>query len=1019
MRTGPDPARVAQIVAAGVRASGYLVRSRTVLTAAHAVQPQERLKVRFVAEDGGEVIEQGEVVFHEPSLDIAVVTLAGGPKVDPVPYGRVVDPLPAEAIGFPRFRLHTHQGAIFRDTRHARGVVAPASWRREGGLELIVDAPAPDPEASPWEGMSGAAIWSVGHVIGVVSEHRLNDPPDTLTGTRVDRWYGDPKLSRGRLKRLRDLIGLPAEHGRLTTVTAHVWHLEAYLDAATHALRQPTGAPAIDSYVPQTLHRHGVDNLLDIRAGQGRITSEDLLATTTGAIVTAGPGGGKSSLLRALQAAGIARWRGAHPPGELPVYVQATDLVGGAPLAQALAGAVSARLSAHGLTARLPDEFFQAPPRPGGRWLLLVDGLDDIIDPEGRAHVLRLLSAARDYRFILCTRPLADRRETGLRQGTARYELEPFARHQIHEFACRWFTAAGGEDPSATADALALAATRAGLIDLMRVPLMAALLCHLYAVAPDAPLPSGRSGVISRFVESQSERFHSPGAGGAFSQAKATFERYGPDVVTAAGRAVALMPAVVREMAVRQHNAGVVAVNAFLAAHPKLAPPAPVPHEAWSSFLADTARRTGLLVGEPAAFFHGSIAEYFAAQELAADAARHEAVLRDGLAAVRRRTRAARYLSVPAPAPEASFLGFLIDARKPSRSAHGVLKDLASGTYVQGPEFIAELVRLGTKVPPDVVRRATDNLRRTVGRKKRYTPSDRARAAVALAELSTDEGEELMLSLASDTDLPASALMDGRDKDDAEHAGLLRGRYEYPRVYLALKLAERGRPAGYVLLNAMARDAYLLPMTRAHSAGALADLGSPGAAELLHDLAHDPTMTVSGRIVAARLLGLKLADERAARILNAIARDDSLSPFVVSRAAFSLARLGDNRGRTILLRIARTAPPDGGLMAHFARVQAARFLARLGDERALKVFERLAHDEDVPTFVRRRAKSGRKRFAAMKQAAMTVEQRVIAEIASVGVAARFVNAFLTPIANVAVHAFLRRYRDARPADADP
>ena len=192
---GLDVDRIAQIVTgeggtAGLRGSGYLVCRRMVLTAAHVVAPDARVRVRFVADDGEARIEPGQVVFYEDAVDLAVIRLDTGQEVEPVRYGGITEPSPIEAVGFPRSRLHRGEDSdgkqvVFRDTRHARGTAQPASWRREGGLEIVVDPPAPDPDPrkSAWEGMSGAAIWSVGHLVGVVSEHRLGDALNTLTGS--------------------------------------------------------------------------------------------------------------------------------------------------------------------------------------------------------------------------------------------------------------------------------------------------------------------------------------------------------------------------------------------------------------------------------------------------------------------------------------------------------------------------------------------------------------------------------------------------------------------------------------------------------------------------------------------------------------------------------------------------------------------------------------------------------------------------------------------------------------------
>ena len=77
-------------------------------------------------------------------------------------------------------------GAIYRDRVQAVGRIPVLSNSKEGTLEFITDptAPDPDPKHSPWEGMSGAAVWARGYVIGVVSKHH---PGDSLTRLAVAR----------------------------------------------------------------------------------------------------------------------------------------------------------------------------------------------------------------------------------------------------------------------------------------------------------------------------------------------------------------------------------------------------------------------------------------------------------------------------------------------------------------------------------------------------------------------------------------------------------------------------------------------------------------------------------------------------------------------------------------------------------------------------------------------------------------------------------------------------------------
>ena len=91
------------------------------------------------------------------------------------------------------------------------GTIAVLSNRREGTLEVSVTPPGrdPDPQRSPWEGMSGAAVWSAGRIIGLIAQHHRADGLGPLAAIRVDRWYD--WLDQERLDQLRILLPeLPA-----------------------------------------------------------------------------------------------------------------------------------------------------------------------------------------------------------------------------------------------------------------------------------------------------------------------------------------------------------------------------------------------------------------------------------------------------------------------------------------------------------------------------------------------------------------------------------------------------------------------------------------------------------------------------------------------------------------------------------------------------------------------------------------------------------------------------------------
>lgn len=226
---GLRPERIAEIIVnapvhggGGRRGSGYLVASATVLTAAHVVAGADGIRVRFQADRPGERVVDATVAWSNDGIDIAVLTLpeTAADDIPPASFGRVGEQdtvLSCTAMGFPRFKLRTNAaGRRFRDAEHMDARCAVLANRREGTLDLRITAPPaedPEPERDAWEGMSGAAVFSGEHLIGVVSRHHRREGPGRIAAGRVDRWEdGLSVAERAALEGMlgHDLAALPS-----------------------------------------------------------------------------------------------------------------------------------------------------------------------------------------------------------------------------------------------------------------------------------------------------------------------------------------------------------------------------------------------------------------------------------------------------------------------------------------------------------------------------------------------------------------------------------------------------------------------------------------------------------------------------------------------------------------------------------------------------------------------------------------------------------------------------------------
>ncbi|GGS98880.1 trypsin-like peptidase domain-containing protein [Streptomyces cinerochromogenes] len=207
------------------RGSGYLVAAATVLTAAHVVRDVTRVRVRLPSDrpEGREFT--ANVRWRHDGIDIAVLTLVAPDRarieVAPTPLGRVGEhdrPLPCSAVGYPLYKMRDDPAGRYRDAAHLHDTTcAPLSNSRGGTLELNVPVPPAGPGSaqSPWEGMSGAAVFSGGRIVGVIGQHHAWEGPGRLDAGHVGRWAellgrdsGDGSAAEGGEALLRDLEAL-------------------------------------------------------------------------------------------------------------------------------------------------------------------------------------------------------------------------------------------------------------------------------------------------------------------------------------------------------------------------------------------------------------------------------------------------------------------------------------------------------------------------------------------------------------------------------------------------------------------------------------------------------------------------------------------------------------------------------------------------------------------------------------------------------------------------------------------
>ncbi|WP_028810176.1 trypsin-like peptidase domain-containing protein [Streptomyces sp. 351MFTsu5.1] len=388
----------------GGRGSGYLVAPGRVLTAAHVVAGAEQIRVRFQADRPGERAVEAVGAWAHEGIDIAVLELPSDAYDEPpaaTSFGTVGDQdavLSCTAMGFPRFKLRTDaEGRRFRDTEHLDARCPVLANRREGTLDLRITAPPaedPDPERDAWEGMSGAAVFSGGHLVAVVSRHHRGEGTGRIAAGRVDRWA--EALKGDELAELSELL--------------------SYDLAALSA----TGPPDLPDLVQEIYRAQLADiapELLDERDSELADIVSFCGGTEPYRWLQGRPWAGKTALVA---------WFALHPPrGVVPVWFFITARYAGQSDSDAYAAAVVDQLALiagrepattgspaarDGERRLLLRQAAERVARDGGTLLLVVDGLDEDLSllPGGSGTSIASLLPERlpsNVRVLVTSRP--------------------------------------------------------------------------------------------------------------------------------------------------------------------------------------------------------------------------------------------------------------------------------------------------------------------------------------------------------------------------------------------------------------------------------------------------------------------------------------------------------------------------------------------------------------------------------------------------------------------------------------
>ena len=409
--------------------SGYLIGGRMVLTAAHNIDYQQRVSdgeqllvrtmsgaeftagVMLVCDEASQVdlalLEVTDDDFHEHLTSIAFASVN---RDSPVPLAD------CWAVGFPR--LAESRSVLLDGSRsdswHVHGTVLPGGKRRSGLLALeVTSTPRPlpgSPAGSPWDGMSGAAVFAAvpsgGRAIGVVSVHHRPEGASALAVTPITELARRPDAGRW---------------WQLLGTDLHMLSVLPPLSRAEEETSRLAGSQALaEHWDPRARGVEHHDRPGWFFTGR-RQALRDLVAWLSAPpdpadnvrLVTGGPGSGKSALLARLVTMSDPAYR-----ARMPRPMTADDAVADLPesiidiavhaRAASTEGVMSVLAAAVGALRPNLDSLIGALLQRQRQLTIVIDAVDEADDPSGLVLMLRqLASGAADagVRLLAGARP--------------------------------------------------------------------------------------------------------------------------------------------------------------------------------------------------------------------------------------------------------------------------------------------------------------------------------------------------------------------------------------------------------------------------------------------------------------------------------------------------------------------------------------------------------------------------------------------------------------------------------------
>jgi len=632
-------------------------------------------------------------------------------------------------------------------------------------------------------------------------------------------------------------------------------------------------------------------------------------------------------------------WPGEERHDFVPVLVHARSLLGSLPINKAIAGALRQDLGAHLDDINL-DVLFASSPMPGLSWLILLDGLDEIFEPDGRHQVMDIVKRwwgdAR-YRFLITSRPLPERELYLLRaMGMPTFEIQAFSDDQLPLLARRWFHALGVPDAEQVVDLFIAQVRQARMAQLTRNPLIATISCVVFASNPRRELLYSRADLYEAFIALFLEKIF---ADAHFLRSiKERVGRYGPQAIAAVDTLVGELRSLIQDLAILRFTGSEISLRAEAAQLAARCRPSSVPLSTWNQLAVELVVQSGLISAQAddLVFNHETIIEYLAA------CARTMPPW-PGRLGIRERWR----LVTRAGSNESYALFVIALLRRRGIDLTDRPPAVLQVRKLLHARLVAALVHDGCELKPNVVAVATQCLSTIATMKTSGIPyvlrqgiwwqnEDCVIAARALTLIDKNRGLDLLFTMAADPAVPSFSVFDVLAEimvmEDLTEIDSARG------LSVLYRFASAPSAVGVNRIEDSFNRMMITDLILDHAV----DLG----AELLKTLARDSSMDPGDRMNCIERL-VDMDRKIAIEALTGIIADTNNGLRAVLDAYSYLYGLDGSAAVAALTRVATDRARTG-----YFRAMAGTVLYRDAQPEGLRVFREQSSDQDVPGFYR-------------------------------------------------------------------